>query len=162
MITFRQITRSPAAVMPGWLLVTVGLCLVQAARVRGAASAWKVGTSHRALDELPALPGAGQGLAIYGQQRGAVRQPPWGEPLAAAAPEELPTATSGHRPARPDGRQVFSQPASAEFGFDAWLGAAVRPPARHGVEALCAAFRRMGTPRRHLVRDTRGCGLDPW
>jgi len=54
------------------------------------------------------------------------------------------------------------QPASAEFGFGAWLGAAVRPPARHGVDALCAAFRRVGTPRRHLVRDTRGRGLDPW
>ena len=86
MITFRKITRSPAAVMPGWLLVicgvclaipvarlaallfTVGLCLVQAARVRGAASAWKVGTSHRALDEMPALPGAGSRTGhLYGR-----------------------------------------------------------------------------------------------
>jgi hypothetical protein len=71
--------------MPGWLLVicgvclaipvarlaallfTVGLCLVQAARVHGAASAWKVGTSHRALDEMPTRPARGQGLAIYGR-----------------------------------------------------------------------------------------------
>ena len=85
MITFRKITRSPAAVMPGWLLVicgvclaipvarlaallfTVGRCLVQAARVRGAASAWKAGTSHRAWMNCPLCPARGQGLAIYGR-----------------------------------------------------------------------------------------------
>jgi hypothetical protein len=41
------------------LLFTAGLCLVQPAKVRRAASAWKGGKSHRVFDEVPALPGAG-------------------------------------------------------------------------------------------------------
>jgi len=74
MITIRKIVRSLTAVMPGWLIVicgiclaiplarlaalvfTAGLCLIQPARVRRAASAWKGGKSHRALDETLALP----------------------------------------------------------------------------------------------------------
>ena len=62
------------AVMPGWLLVIFGVCLViplarlvvliltavlclmQPARVRRAASAWKGGKSHRRWDESPAGP----------------------------------------------------------------------------------------------------------
>jgi len=70
MITVRKITRSLTAVMPGWLIVicgvclaipfarlaallfTAGLCLVQPARVRRAASAWKGSKSHRAFDEM--------------------------------------------------------------------------------------------------------------
>ena len=85
MITVRKVTRSPTAVMPGWLIVicgvclalplarlaallfTAGLCLVQPARVRRAVNAWKGGKSHRAFDEMPALSGAGQGLATYGR-----------------------------------------------------------------------------------------------
>jgi hypothetical protein len=69
MITVRKVTRSLAAVMPGWLVVicgvclviplarlaallfTAGLCLVQPARVRRAASACMGGTSHRACGE---------------------------------------------------------------------------------------------------------------
>ena len=69
MITIRKITRSLTAVMPGWLIVicgvclaipfarlaallfTAGLCLIQPAKVRRAASAWKGGKSHRAFDE---------------------------------------------------------------------------------------------------------------
>ena len=69
MIAVRKIARSLTAVMPGWLIVicgvclfiplarlaallfTAGLCLVQPARVRRAASAWKGGKSHRAFDE---------------------------------------------------------------------------------------------------------------
>ena len=88
MITIRKVTRSLTAVMPGWLIVicgvclalplarlaallfTAGLCLVQPARVRRAASAWKGGKSHRAFDEMPALSGAGQGLATYGRYGG--------------------------------------------------------------------------------------------
>ena len=76
MITVRKITRSLTAVMPGWLMIicgvclaialarvaallfTAGLCLIQPARVRRAASAWKGGKSHRAFDEIPALPEA--------------------------------------------------------------------------------------------------------
>ena len=76
MITIRKIVRSLAAVLPGWLiviwgvclaiplarlatlLVAAGLCLVQPAKVRRAASAWKGGKSHRAFDEMLALPGA--------------------------------------------------------------------------------------------------------
>ena len=76
MITVRKVTRSLTAVMPGWLIVIrgvctaiplarlaalmfpAGLCLIQPARVRRAASAWKGGKSHRAFDEIPALPGA--------------------------------------------------------------------------------------------------------
>lgn len=68
MITARKITRSLTAVMPGWLLLACGvclaiplarlaalllaavLCLVQPARVRRAASAWKGGKSHRVRD----------------------------------------------------------------------------------------------------------------
>jgi UPF0716 family protein affecting phage T7 exclusion len=59
--------------MPGWLAVicgvclviplvrlaalplTAGPCLVQPARVRRAASAWKGGTSQRACGEMPGL-----------------------------------------------------------------------------------------------------------
>jgi hypothetical protein len=37
---------------------------------RRAASAWKDGKSHRAFAEMPARPGAGQGLAIYGRYEG--------------------------------------------------------------------------------------------
>jgi hypothetical protein len=91
MITVRKVTRSLTAVMPGWLVVicgvclaiplarlaallfTAGLCLVQPAKVRRAASAWKGGKSHRTFDEMPALSGAGQGLASYGRQGGLVR-----------------------------------------------------------------------------------------
>jgi hypothetical protein len=58
-ISVREITRSLIAVMPGWLMIicgvclaiplarlaallfTAGLCLIQLARVRRAASAWK-------------------------------------------------------------------------------------------------------------------------
>lgn len=73
MITIRKLTRSLTAAMPAWLIVvcgiclviplarlaalafTAGLCLVQPARVRRAASAWKGGKSHRASDRCPAL-----------------------------------------------------------------------------------------------------------
>ena len=75
MITVRKVMRSLAAVMPGWLIVicgvcldipltrlaallfTVGLCLIQPARVRCGANAWRGGRSYRAFDEIPALPG---------------------------------------------------------------------------------------------------------
>ena len=68
MITIRKITRSLAAAMPAWLAIvcavclaiplarlaalafTAGLCLIQPARIRKAASAWKGGKSHRAAD----------------------------------------------------------------------------------------------------------------
>lgn len=77
MITIHKIIRSLTAVMPGWLIVicgvclaiplarlaalvfTAGLCLVQPAKVRRAASAWKGGKSHRAYDEKRALPSTG-------------------------------------------------------------------------------------------------------
>jgi len=73
-ITVRKITRTLTAVMPGWLIVicgvclaiplarlaallfTAGLCLVQPAKVRRAASAWKGGKSHRAFDGILVLP----------------------------------------------------------------------------------------------------------
>lgn len=73
MITIRKITRSLTAAMPGWLMVvcalclaiplarlaallfTAGLCLIQPARVRRAASAWKGGKSHRAFDHGASL-----------------------------------------------------------------------------------------------------------
>ncbi len=88
MITVRKVRRSLSAVMPVWpiviggclaiplarlaaLLFTAGPRLVQPARVGRAASAWKGGKSHRAFDEVPALSGAGQGLAIYGRYGGA-------------------------------------------------------------------------------------------
>ncbi len=89
MITVRKVTRSLTAVMLGWLMVICGvclaiplarmaalpftarLCLVQPASVRRAASAWKGATSHRAFYEMPALSGAGQGLAVYGRYGGA-------------------------------------------------------------------------------------------
>jgi hypothetical protein len=88
-ISVRRTTRSLIAVTPGWLTVictvslaislarlaaslsAAGLCLVQPARVRRAASAWNGGESHRALDETLARPGAGSGLAIRGQYEGA-------------------------------------------------------------------------------------------
>jgi hypothetical protein len=72
MITVRKIARSAAAAMPGWqaavcalfllvplarlaaLLLTAGLCLIQPARVRRAASAWKGGKSHRYADRQSA------------------------------------------------------------------------------------------------------------
>jgi hypothetical protein len=41
------------------LLSAVGVCMVQPARVRRAASAWNGGKSHRAFDETLAQPGAG-------------------------------------------------------------------------------------------------------
>ena len=74
MIVVRKVVRSLMAVMPGWLLVIFGVCLViplarlvvliltavlclmQPARVRRAASAWKGGKSHRRYDESPAGP----------------------------------------------------------------------------------------------------------
>jgi hypothetical protein len=61
--------------MPGWLIVicgvcldipltrlaallfTAGLCLIQPARVRCGANAWRGGKPYRAFDEIPALPG---------------------------------------------------------------------------------------------------------
>jgi len=73
MVTVCKVTRSLAAVMPGWLIViggvclaiplarlaallfTAGLCLIQPARVRRAASAWKGAKSHRAFEDIPAL-----------------------------------------------------------------------------------------------------------
>jgi hypothetical protein len=73
-IVVRKVVRSLTAAMPGWLLVVFGvclaiplarlvvllltaaLCLVQPARVRRAASAWKGGKSHRRRDESPAGP----------------------------------------------------------------------------------------------------------
>ena len=72
MIVVRKVVRSLMAVMPGWLLVifgvclaiplarlvvlvlTAALCLMQPARVRRAASAWKGGKSHRRCDKSPA------------------------------------------------------------------------------------------------------------
>ena len=75
MITVRRITPSLTAVIPGWLTVicgvclaiplarlaalpsAAGLCLVQPARVRRAASAWNGSKSHRAFDETLAKPG---------------------------------------------------------------------------------------------------------
>ena len=69
MIVVRKVVRSLMAVMPGWLLVVLGvglaiplvrlvvliltavLCLMQPARVRRATSAWKGGKSHRRRDE---------------------------------------------------------------------------------------------------------------
>jgi hypothetical protein len=89
MITVRKVTRSLAAVMPGWpvvirgvcrairlarlaaLLFTAGLALVQPARAGRGASAWTGGKSHHGFDEVPALSGAGQGPAIYGRYGGA-------------------------------------------------------------------------------------------
>ncbi len=77
MITSRKITRSLFAVMPGWLIVicgvclvlplarlaallfTAGLCLVQPVKIRRAISAWKGGKSHRAFEEMLAAAGAG-------------------------------------------------------------------------------------------------------
>ena len=74
MIVVRKVVRSLMAVMPRWLLVifgvclaiplarlvvlvlTAALCLVQPARVRRAASAWKGGKSHRRCDESPTGP----------------------------------------------------------------------------------------------------------
>ena len=74
MIVVRKVVRSLMAVMPGWLLVifgvclaiplarlvvlvlTAALCLMQPARVRRAASAWKGGKSHRRRDESLAGP----------------------------------------------------------------------------------------------------------
>ena len=74
MIVVRKVVRSLTAAMPGWLLVVFGvclaiplarlvvllltaaLCLVQPARVRRAASAWKGGKSHWRRDESPAGP----------------------------------------------------------------------------------------------------------
>lgn len=68
-ITVRRLTRSLTAAMPGWLIVicgvclaipvvrlggllfAAGLCLIQPARIRRAASAWRGGKSHRASDE---------------------------------------------------------------------------------------------------------------
>ncbi len=91
MITVRKSTRCLTALMPGWLIVicgvclaiplarlaallfTAGLCLVQPGRVRRVGSAWKGGKSHRAFDDMPALSGAGLGLASYGRQGGLVR-----------------------------------------------------------------------------------------
>jgi hypothetical protein len=82
MITARKVTRSLTAVMPGWLIVicgiclviplarlvallfTAGLCLAQPARIRRATSAWKGGKSHRARDEPPAQPDAGKGWTV--------------------------------------------------------------------------------------------------
>jgi hypothetical protein len=74
MLAVRKVTRNRlTAVMPEWLIVicgvglaiplarlaallfTAGMCLVQPARVRRAASAWKDGKSHRAFGEMPAL-----------------------------------------------------------------------------------------------------------
>jgi hypothetical protein len=73
MITVRKTARSLIAVMPGWLIVicgvrlviplvrlaallfTAGLCLIQPAKVRRAASAWKGGKSHRAFDGKTAV-----------------------------------------------------------------------------------------------------------
>jgi hypothetical protein len=73
-IVVRKVVRSLMAVMLGWLLVVFGvclaiplarlvvlvltavLCLMQPARVRRAASAWKGGKSHRRYDEIPAGP----------------------------------------------------------------------------------------------------------
>jgi hypothetical protein len=67
-IVVRKVVRSLMAAMPGWLLVIFGVCLaiplarlvvlvlaaavclVQPARVRRAASAWKGGKSHRRCD----------------------------------------------------------------------------------------------------------------
>lgn len=69
MITVRKTTRSLTAVMPRWLIVILGvclviplarlaalllaagLCLIQPGRFRRAASAWKGGKSHRAFDD---------------------------------------------------------------------------------------------------------------
>jgi hypothetical protein len=74
MITARKVARSLTAAMPAWLLLICGvclfiplarlaallftatLCLIQPARVRRAASAWKGGKSHRACDGV--IPGA--------------------------------------------------------------------------------------------------------
>ena len=73
MITIRKIVRTLTAAMPAWLIIvcgvclaiplvrlaalalTAGLCLVQPARVRRAASAWKGGKSHRASDDRSTL-----------------------------------------------------------------------------------------------------------
>jgi hypothetical protein len=75
-ITVRKIVRSLAAAMPRWLIVvcgvclliplvrlvallfTAGLCLIQPARIRRAASAWKGGKSHRASDHEAGLSAA--------------------------------------------------------------------------------------------------------
>ena len=74
MIVVRKVVRSLMAVMPGWLLVifgvclaiplvrlvvlvlTAALCLMQPARVRRAASAWKGGKSAPALRPKPCWP----------------------------------------------------------------------------------------------------------
>lgn len=70
MITARKIARSLIAAMPAWLLLicgvclviplarlaalllTAALCLIQPARFRRAASAWKGGKSHRTSDKV--------------------------------------------------------------------------------------------------------------
>ena len=74
MIGIRKVSRSLTAAMPGWLIlvcavclviplvrfaalaVTAALCLVQPARVRRAATAWRGGKSHRRFDERLADP----------------------------------------------------------------------------------------------------------
>jgi len=89
MITFRKITRSLTAVMPVWLIVicgvclaiplarlaallfTAGLCLIQPTRVRRAASAWKGDKSHRAFDEMLAMPVHAGNRSFSDQYRGA-------------------------------------------------------------------------------------------
>ena len=88
MITVRKVARSLTAVMPGWLIVicavclaiplarlaallfTAGLCLVQPARVRRVAGAWKGGKSHRAFDEMRALPVYAMNWPSFGRYRG--------------------------------------------------------------------------------------------
>lgn len=87
MIVVRKVVRSLMAVMPRWLLVifgvclaiplarlvvlvlTAALCLMQPARVRRAASAWKGGKSHRRRDESLA------GIRSAAQLRGIVEEP---------------------------------------------------------------------------------------
>jgi hypothetical protein len=109
MITFRKITRSLTALMRGWLLVicgvclaiplarlaallfTAGLCLIQPARVRCAASASKSDKSHRAFDEMPALSGAGQGLGKAEAKR----------PCIKGARKELPSRALAGSPPHP-------------------------------------------------------------
>jgi hypothetical protein len=82
MITARKVIRSLTAAMPAWLIAICGLCLIfplarlaallftatlcliQPARVRRAASAWKGGKSHRASNESSELHRPQPDLAI--------------------------------------------------------------------------------------------------
>jgi hypothetical protein len=61
-------TASRAAHAGGGPGGTAGLCLVQPARVRCAASAWKGATSHRACGEMPGRASVQPAMAVTGER----------------------------------------------------------------------------------------------